>query len=284
MTVLGSGSSGNATLVSAGGDRVLIDAGLSYRALRRRLDGVNVDPDALRAVLITHAHVDHVRGAAMLSRKHGIRIHATAAAREAWGKGADKVAGWESLAAGRPVAFGVLRFVPFGVSHDADETLGFRVETPEGAIGFATDVGQITDDLVARSSDCRMLVMESNHAVELLRVSPYAPSVRSRIGGDGGHLSNEALAAFIREHLGGQVQCIVLAHLSRINNVPALAELICREALTAAGRSDVRVVVAGQDRPTPTIALEALAPPGVARPAHRARQVALPFGSASAQA
>jgi len=269
--------------VAAGDDRVLIDAGLSYRALRQRLDGVGVDPDTLGAVLITHAHVDHVRGAAMLSRKHGIPIHATGGAREGWGRGADKVAGWEALLAGRPVAFGALRFIPFGVSHDADEALGFRIETPDGAIGFATDVGQITDDLVARFSDCRVLVVESNHAVELLRVSPYAPSVRMRIGGDGGHLSNEALAGFIREHLGAQVRCIVLAHLSRTNNVPALAELICREALTAAGRPGVRVVVAGQDQPTPTIDLAGLAPAPVS-PVQAAQQVSLPFGGASARA
>ena len=278
LTVLGSGSSGNATLVAAGGDRVLIDAGLSYRAIRQRLERLGVAPDSLRGIVITHAHVDHVRGAALLSGRHGITVHATPSARETWGPSSAKVSGWGVLHAGRQVEFGVLRFSPFNVSHDADDTLGFRIDTPAGAIGFATDAGCITAGLVERFRDCQLLVMESNHAVELLRVSPYAAQVRTRIGGDDGHLSNEALAVFVQEHLGPAVRCIVLAHLSRVNNVAEIAEMSCREALARAGRSDVRVVVAAQDQPTPTIDLAALAP----APGRRVQQRSLPFGPSSA--
>jgi phosphoribosyl 1,2-cyclic phosphodiesterase len=285
LTVLGSGSSGNATLVASGDDRVLIDAGLSYRAIRQGLERLGVAPDALRAIVITHAHVDHVRSAARLSGRHGITVHATPAARESWGPSAAKVSGWARLRPGRSVDFGALRFLPFAVTHDADETLGFRIDTPTGAIGFATDVGCVTAELVERFRQCLLLVMESNHAVQLLRVSSYAPSVRARIGGDDGHLSNEALGAFVREHLGPAVRCIVLAHLSRINNVPEVAELSCREALARIGRSEVRVVVASPDQPTPTIDLAALiqTPAVVPPPARRAQQVSLPFGYPTAQ-
>tara|TARA_B100000745_G_scaffold63961_1_gene37781 strand:+ start:1185 stop:1985 length:801 start_codon:yes stop_codon:yes gene_type:complete len=244
--------------VTSDNDRVLIDAGLSYRAIQQRLDSLGLTADALRAVLITHAHVDHVRSAGMLSRKHGIPIYVTEATRAAWGEGAKKVADWKFLLPGRTVAFGAMQFVPFGVCHDADDTLGFRVNTPDGAIGFATDVGKITEDLISRFAACRVLVMESNHAVELLRVSPYAASVRSRIAGDDGHLSNEDVATFVRDHLGADVRCIVLAHLSRVNNVPEIAKMSCLDALCAVGREDVRVVVADQDRPTPTIDLASL--------------------------
>ena len=239
-------------------DRVLIDAGLSYRAIQQRLESLGLAADTLRAVLITHAHVDHVRSAGMLSRKHGIPIYVTEASRTAWGEGAQKVANWKFLLPDRTVAFGAMQFVPFGVCHDADDTLGFRVNTPDGAIGFATDVGKITEDLISRFAACRVLVMESNHAVELLRVSPYAASVRSRIAGDDGHLSNEDVATFVRDHLGADVRCIVLAHLSRVNNVPEIAKMSCLDALCAVGREDVRVVVADQDRPTPTIDLASL--------------------------
>jgi len=244
--------------VTSDNDRVLIDAGLSYRAMRQRLDSLGVAADTLRAVLITHAHVDHVRSAGMLSRKHGIPIYVTEATRNAWGESAQKVADWEFLLPGRVVTFGAMQFVPFGVCHDADDTLGFRINTPDGAIGFATDVGRITEDLISRFATCHLLVMESNHAVELLRVSPYAASVRSRIAGDDGHLSNEDVAAFVRDHLGADVRCIVLAHLSRVNNVPEIAKMSCLEALCAVRRDDVRVVVADQDRPTPTIDLAGL--------------------------
>ena len=273
LTVLGSGSAGNATLVSHAGARMLLDVGFSYRDLSRRLAAIDIEPSAIDAVMITHAHGDHTRGARLLSKRHGVPVHSTAAIREEWGADVD---GWREVIAGVPVDLGGLRFVPFEVPHDASETVGFRIETPEGAIGYATDVGTLTPALIERFRDCRLLVMESNHAVELLRVSPYARATRERIAGAGGHLSNESLAAFVRDHLGPSVRCLVLAHLSRVNNLPELAEMTCREALAACGRRDVEVVVARQDRVTPTIDLGAWAQPA-ATPAAAFRQAPLPF-------
>lgn len=276
--MLGSGSAGNATLVSHAGIRVLLDAGFSYRELSRRLGEVDVEPGMLDAVLITHGHGDHTRGLRLLSKRHGVRAHATAAVREEWRTlaGVD----WHELAPGVGVDLGELRFVPFEVPHDASGTVAFRIETPEGAIGYATDVGTLTPLLIERFGDCRLLVIESNHATELLRVSPYVRSTRERIAGDGGHLSNEALAAFVREHLGASVRCLVLAHLSRVNNLPELARMTCCEALSAAGRTDVEVVVAPQDRVAPTIDLAAWTQQA-ASPTAALRQPALPFHVAS---
>ena len=271
--MLASGSAGNATLVSDGNCRVLIDAGLSYRELSRRLLGLEVDPAAVDAVFITHAHGDHTRGAGLLSRRHGVPVHATPAIRAAWG--APEVAEWRTLRPGRACTVGGLGFVPFAVPHDT-AAVGFRVRTAEGAIGYATDVGALTPPVAERLRDCRVLVIESNHAAELLRVSPYARATRERIAGAEGHLSNEALAAFVREELADTVRCIVLAHVSRVNNLPELAATTCREALDAAGLDNVDVVVARQDRPTETIDLGAwpTAPAGFP---NRAHQAALPF-------
>ena len=273
--MLASGSAGNATLVSDGTCRVLIDAGLSYRELTRRLQPLDVDPAAVDAVFITHAHGDHTRGASLLSRRHGVPVHATAAIRAEWG--AVDIAVWRTLRPGRARTVGSLRFVPFAIPHDA-AAVGFRVETAEGAIGYATDVGALTPPIAARLRDCRVLVIESNHAAELLRVSPYARATRERIASAEGHLSNEALAAFVRDELADSVRCIVLAHVSRVNNLPELAEMTCREALRAAGRrdADVDVLVARQDRPTRTIDLGAW-PAAPAPLPSRAQQVALPF-------
>lgn len=272
--MLGSGSAGNATFVSHAGTRVLLDAGFSYRELSRRLGAIDVEPGMLDAVLITHGHGDHTRGLRVLAKRHGVRTYATAAVRREW-RTMDGV-DWHALAPGEGIDLGGLRCVPFHVPHDASGTVAFRIETPEGAIGYATDVGTLTPVLIERFRDCRLLVIESNHATELLRVSPYARSTRERIAGAGGHLSNESLAAFVRDHLGASVRCLVLAHLSRVNNLPELARMTCREALSAGGRSDVQVVVARQDRVAPTIDLAAWTQPGASPPA-APRQTALPF-------
>ena len=272
--MLGSGSGGNATLLADGDTHVLIDVGLSYRDVSRRLAQVGIEPTAIDALVITHAHGDHTRGARLFSRRHAIPVYTTATIRDEWGV-AD-VTEWRVLTPNRSEWVNSLRFYPFTVPHDASETVAFRIETADGVIGFATDIGATTAELIEQFRDCRVLVVESNHATELLKVSPYDPSTRSRIASARGHLSNESLAAFVRQHLGPSVRCIVLAHLSRVNNVPEIAALTCREALDDCGRHDVDVVVARQDRVAPTIDLAASA----AEPALRVRpgrQEALPF-------
>lgn len=253
--------------------RVLVDVGLSYREVAKRLATIDEDPDDVDAILITHAHGDHTRGARLFSRRHGVPVYTTAAVREEWT--APDLAEWRALVPARSLDVGELRFRPFVIPHDASETVGFRIDTPEGSIGFATDIGVVTGQLVQLFADCRVLVIESNHAVELLRVSPYDASTRSRIASTQGHLSNEALAAFVRDHLGTAVRCLVLVHLSRVNNVPEIAELTCREALSASGRDDVRVVVTRQDRVAPTVDLESWLPPAPALP--QLAQGGLPF-------
>ncbi len=181
---------------------------------------------------------------------------------------------WEVLRPGVVTDLGGLRFLPFVVPHDATETLAFRIDTPEGAIGFATDVGVVTAELAARFRGCALVVIESNHATELLRFSPYAAPVKARIGSARGHLSNEALAGFIARDLDASVRCLVLTHLSRVNNVPEIALMTCREALARRKRSDVRVVVTHQDRAAETVDLASLPAPMAGRNVLQAR---LPF-------
>ena len=276
--MLGSGSAGNATLVSHDDARVLIDVGLSYREVSRRLDRLGIEPGGIDAIVITHAHGDHTRGARVLSRRHGVPVYATEAMRTEWGT--PDVAEWRTLVPDQERELCGLRFVPFEIPHDASETVGFRIGTPDGAIGYATDVGTLTPAMIERFQSCRVLVIESNHATELLRVSPYARSTRDRIASPAGHLSNESLAAFVRDHLGASVRCLVLAHLSRVNNLPELAEMSCREVLAASGRCDVDVVVTRQDRVAPTIDLGVWAQTMAGRDVaarQTARQTALPF-------
>ena len=257
---------------------MLIDVGLSYRDVARRLERLGVDPGGVDAIVITHAHGDHTRGARLFSRRHAVPVYSTEAVHDEWGV-AD-LSDWRPLTTNRPYDLCGFRFQPFTIPHDASQTVAFRIETPDGSIGFATDIGAVTGELVERFHDCRVLVIESNHAIELLRLSPYDASTRTRIASARGHLSNESLAEFIRNHLGPSVRCIVLAHLSRVNNVPEIAELTCREALAECGRTGVEVVVTRQDRAAPAVDLARwLSPRQTPKPA----QTELPFAEAPAR-
>ena len=171
-----------------------------------------------------------------------------------------------------------LGFQVFTVPHDSVETLAFRIETSHGAIGFATDIGTLTPKLAGHFRDCVVIVIESNHSTGMLESGPYAPWMKSRIGGPHGHLSNEALADFIRSDLGESVRCVVLMHLSRVNNSPEIAEMVCRDALRRRGRNNVRVVVSSQENISETVDLGRL--PEVSRFRDSASchwQVDLPF-------
>ena len=276
LTVLGSGSAGNATLLQCGEGGVLIDAGLSYRQVAARLSDTGFPPERVKGIVLTHAHGDHARRAGLFSRKHAVPVYATEAVRADLGN--VEVAEWRPLRVGRRHDLIGMWFQPFAIPHDASETVAFRIETADGTIGFATDIGVMTRALIECFRDCRVLVVESNHATELLRVSPYGRSTRARIAGATGHLSNESLADFIRNDLGRAVRCLVLVHLSRVNNVPEIAEMTCREALAACGRENVRVVVTRQDTIAPTVDLGVWAT-RVARAAQRT-QTLLPFDSA----
>jgi len=249
--VLGSGSGGNVTLVSIEDTQVLIDAGLSCREICRRLSHLGVNPEDIDAIIITHAHGDHARGARVFSRRYHVPVYTTLRILNEWG--VKDLYEWRELRPDDIRAIGDLSFQSLVIPHDASETLAFRIDTPDGVIGFATDIGVITSELVALFRECRVLVMESNHATDLLRVSPYSLAMRTRIASSEGHLSNEELADFIRNHLGESVSCIVLVHLSRVNNAPAIAELTCREALVDCGREDVRIVMTFQDKVAQTI-------------------------------
>ncbi len=261
-----------------GVERLLIDIGLPYRQVVRRLESLGVEPDSIRGILITHAHLDHVQGAARFARRHRVPIYGTGPTFGSWRMRVPANFERVELRPGARLDLCGLRIHPFPVPHDAAETVGFRIETPRGAIGFATDIGTVTPALAERFRDCVVLVIESNHSTEMLRIGPYAQWMKSRIGGPTGHLSNEALADFIERDLGDSVRCVVLAHLSRINNVPEIAAMTCRDALRRRGREEVHVVVARQEEVAETVdlgMLSAACGSGQGESGHR--QVGLPF-------
>lgn len=245
--VLGSGSAGNATLVEADGARLLIDAGLGSRDLAERLLSAGVDPASLLAVLLSHEHGDHARGAASFSRKWGVRLMGSRGTYAAAGLGAEEIAGYDVLEplAARALGPFTVRGVP--VPHDAAGPMAFVVACGGGALGHATDFGHLNRSLVEAFRPCDAVLIESNYDPGMLRDGPYPWSLKARITGGYGHLSNADTGRFLEKGLGEACRAVWLAHLSETNNHPEVARLSAEQALARRGRSDVRLEVCGAD-------------------------------------
>jgi phosphoribosyl 1,2-cyclic phosphodiesterase len=240
--VLGSGSSGNATLVELGGTRLLIDAGLGPRTLAERLQSAGVDPTALAAVLLTHEHGDHARGAAAFSAKWGVPLYGTRGTYAAAGLGALDIAGYKVLEAGATCRFGALAVSAVRVPHDAAEPVAFVVAADGGAVlGHATDLGLLSRGIVQSFAACDAVLVESNYDPEMLRNGSYPWSLKERILGPYGHLSNGDVGRFLSAGLGPSCRTVVLAHLSENSNHPEVARMCAEQSLAKGGRRDVRL-------------------------------------------
>jgi phosphoribosyl 1,2-cyclic phosphodiesterase len=245
--VLGSGSSGNVTLVEAGTTRFLIDAGLGPRQLAERLESARVDPCSLSAVLLTHEHGDHARGAAAFSAKWGVPLMGSRGTYAALGLGAEEHAGYEVIEAGVARRIGRATVTAVGVPHDAAAPLAFVIEADGAALGHAVDLGHVGRGLARSFARCGAVLIESNYDPVMLRDGDYPWSLKERILGPVGHLSNGDVARYLGTQLGAGCRNVVLAHLSEKNNHPELARMAAEQALARARRGDVALEVAQRD-------------------------------------
>jgi phosphoribosyl 1,2-cyclic phosphodiesterase len=242
--MLGSGSEGNAAYLESGGTRLLLDAGFSCREMEARLCGLGVDPAGIDAILLSHEHGDHARGAERFSRRFGTLVAGTRATlRTAGLTGApSRRLVFES---GERFRIGAFTVATAPLSHDAADPVGFRVEEGERRVGFALDLGTITQAVLELLWGCETVILESNHDLELLERGPYPRELKERLRGPRGHLSNLQAAELLAEAAGGSARTLVLAHLSRTNNRPDLARAATHAALGRKG-AGVRVLVAEQ--------------------------------------
>jgi phosphoribosyl 1,2-cyclic phosphodiesterase len=263
ICILGSGSSGNATLVIAGETRVLIDCGLSARETIRRVQAVGEDPRRLDAVVITHEHGDHARGFPTLSKTLGLPVYISTAALEAckMGEKIKEVRRGASINSSEDFEIGALRFRPFVIPHDAADPMAFTVETQGIKMGIAVDMGYIDALAAERFRGSDLLIIEANHEIEMLRACTFYPwALKQRILSRQGHTSNDEMARFLRDDFDGRAEYIVLAHLSRNTNHPDVARLAAvnaleeRSPLFSAG-AQKRVSIARYDGPSDWIEL-----------------------------
>lgn len=234
---LGSGSAGNATVVEAadGGrrSRVLIDCGFSLRELDLRLSRAGLAAEQFDAVFVTHEHGDHIGCAVALARREGIALWMS---RGTWRAiGAPELPGLLNFARdGEAITIGALELTPYTVPHDAQEPLQLRCSDGAARLGVLTDAGSITPHLIEHLQACQALLLECNHDAALLEASRYPPSLKARIGGRLGHLSNECAAEILGLCAHAGLQHVVAAHLSEQNNRPELARSALARACGAA--------------------------------------------------
>lgn len=238
VTVLASGSRGNCALVATSSTRILVDAGLSGRETFKRLRAAGERPEEISAIVITHEHSDHVAGLQRLAKKLHVPVFITAQTHQAWSRTVRDEKGVipdlpksEHFAPGRGFRVGDIEVMPFTIPHDAIDPVGFTFRAEGVKVGFATDLGYMPPSICDHLRRCSILVIESNHDVEMLRSGPYPWSVKQRVMSRVGHLSNEALAKFFTSDYDGEAEYLVLAHLSEQNNHPEKARVSAELAL-----------------------------------------------------
>ena len=260
---LSSGSNGNAILVRLGARRLLVDAGLPYRRLAKLLRGIGEDPGELDAVLVSHEHLDHARGVPLLQRRHpNVHVMATSGTLRALRRCTPYPVRSLLVDRDRPMHWGDVRILPFGLSHDAEEPVGFRLEYQASAIGIATDLGRGGRTVREGLSGCRLVILEANHDPHLLECGSYPEFFKRRVASTRGHLSNQQARDLVGAVAGPQLEHVVLAHLSEDNNTPQTALNAVAPALRAWPR--VRLSVAERICCSPPIRLAA-APAWAAR-------------------
>jgi len=240
--MLASGSRGNCAVVASACTKILVDAGISCRETFKRLGSLGEDPQSLSAILITHEHCDHVTGLAVLAKKLRIPVFMTGATHQAWGRALrnekgerPKLEKFEQFDAGHRFQVGDIEVKPFTIPHDAADPVGFTFRAEGIKVGIATDLGYLPVSVRDHLRGCDVLVMESNHDLEMLRGGSYPWSVKQRVMSRVGHLSNLALADFLTNDYDNSATFVVLAHLSEENNHPEIARREAEKALSLRG-------------------------------------------------
>lgn len=255
-----SGSNGNCIFVGTDNTKILIDAGLSGKTIENGLKLEGISPDAIDAIFITHEHSDHVHGAGVLSRRYGLPVYAT---EKTWsffnrhdtlGKMDEK----NKRTVTGAVTIKDMEISAFPIPHDAIQPVGYSVRTGGMKLCVATDIGHPTDEIKAGICDADVLLLESNHDIEMLTNGRYPKMLKERIAGARGHLSNVQAGVLLTEIMTSRLKHIFLGHLSEDNNRPLIAFDTVAGILTASDIKigiDVALHIAGRDGPGEAVVL-----------------------------
>ena len=256
-----SGSSGNSIYISCGGVKLLVDAGVAAARIEGELREIGVSIDDIDAILVTHEHVDHVRGLGVLCRRHHLPVYANEGT---WNGILQKENGipvtcMRTFYTGEDFYIGGMNVYPFTIPHDAMEPVGYAFDCQGMRCGVATDIGHISDTWLEAISGCQALVLEANHDIEMVERGPYPMRLKKRILGRNGHLNNGDCAKALLTLAQRGTRAVFLSHLSADNNLPELAYNTVCEALCRAGYcvgDDISVAVSRRDRASDMLVLE----------------------------
>jgi phosphoribosyl 1,2-cyclic phosphodiesterase len=231
VCVLASGSKGNAIFISDGSTSILIDAGLSGIEIERRLRSRGLSPESLDAILVSHEHTDHIQSVGVLSRRFNLPVYVSGKTGKVAASQLGNIGEIRSFECGSTFMIKNLTVHPFSLSHDAADAAGFTVKLNSKKIGIATDLGIATGVVKTHLKECSLLILEANHDPVMLEKGPYPWPLKQRIKSRTGHLSNEAAKILLAELCHDQLEHVILAHLSEINNTPQTAVSVVNPAL-----------------------------------------------------
>ncbi|MFC1821306.1 MBL fold metallo-hydrolase [Thermodesulfobacteriota bacterium] len=248
FSVLASGSRGNACYVETAEARILVDAGLSCRELIRRLEIVQVAPSSVNALIITHEHLDHLRGAGPFARRFDIPVYINGPTLKRSIRTLGNLSKPVNIATGQAVTINDLLIETFTKCHDAVDPMGVVMSADGCRLGLITDLGRSTKLIEDRLKGCNGLIIEFNHDEKMLDEGPYPLELKRRIRGPDGHLSNLQARRLLKAVSHANLSRVVLAHISAENNLPEKAYKEAQDALSGYGLQDADIVVGEQDR------------------------------------
>ncbi len=219
---LGSGSKGNGTLVSDGETLLLVDCGFGLKETVKRLADKNITPNDLTAILVTHEHSDHIKGVTSLSNKYDIPVWLSRGT--SLHKSCDKLVKCNLFSSHQPFMLGRIKVIPVPVPHDAREATQFIIKSNSQSLGILTDVGHITEHIKSSYSDCNAMMLEFNYDYKMLMGGKYPYSLKSRVAGSLGHLSNDQAIDFLTSRESSRLDILVVMHRSEENNCQQLVE------------------------------------------------------------
>lgn len=257
---LASGSKGNCTFIKTPRAQLLVDVGISARAIQKHLEELDMHPENIDAILLTHEHTDHIRAAKVFSERWQTPIICNRETAKALCSAFETHTDFrfKLFTTEEPFTFADLTITPFGVQHDAIEPVGFRLESPQWAAGICTDLGIWTVNIAEHLRGCTVLLIEANHEPDYVFASPRSRLYKERVTGRFGHLSNRACAELIAAAHTERLRRVYLGHLSSECNSPDKALSVISEHLRSANIS-TELVIASQEQRAPTYRVDALA-------------------------